>query len=223
VPCRNRARRGLDPDHPRGQALFDAHPGHLDAQLEPDAQAPGGLRVTVQDVQGADEAVDGAEGSAHDAVQPDRGIEPPRVLGRDLLNRDPETGLERPDRPELFHLRLFVGEEKIAMRAVPGIRADLVREAEELLPGEEREADVHFRRELGAEAAGRLARAAEPEGGVAVHDQHVPAPAGGEVPRDRGAHDPGAENDDLGGPHGICFASRMPVNWKRVSPGQKFR
>src|SRR5207302_4766834 len=90
----------------------------------------------------------------------------------------------------------------------------------EPVPGREREADVDVRRKLGAEAAGRLARAPQSGPIETLQDEHVPAPAPGQVVGDACSHYAGADDDDLSGapahversglPFGPLFASVGP-------------
>src|SRR6185295_7472534 len=115
-------------------------------------------------------------------------------------------------RRELPHLRLGRREEEVAGGPVARVDAGLLLEGEELLPGEERQPDVHLGRELGAEApGGALGAPAAP-----VHDEDAAYPGAGEVMGDAPAHHAAADDEDVPAHRAEQSALRAPAQRLRT-------
>ena len=114
-----------------------------------------GVEVPLQDPEGPDVSVGGAEAAARDTVQHDRRIEPRNVGQRHHLRLDEPGGTLYGDgltkRRELAGVR---SEEEVPHRLVAALATGHLVEVAELLAREEGELHVDGRGELGAEPAG---------------------------------------------------------------------
>src|SRR5207244_1927184 len=114
------------------------------------------------------------ESASHDPVERDRGVQPRDLLRAHLDRLVKAAGvLDAASVAQRLELLPVRGEPEVAGRPVAGIDARLRLEAEQLLAGEERQADVDRGRVLRPEAAGRASGAAAAGHRGAVDHQDV--------------------------------------------------
>src|SRR5207302_22779 len=128
------------------------------AEQDPHPETLSGFQVAAQDLERAQESVGRAESAAGDSVEADGRVEGPDLVRSDHASlAQPGGVLRRLRSAQLLQLIHALREPQVAARTVAGIDAHLLAEAEQLVAGEQREADVDLRRVLGAESAGGAA------------------------------------------------------------------
>src|SRR5829696_7924395 len=100
-------------------------------------------------------------------------------------------------------------EQEMPIRAVAGVHAEILLEAQELLAREQREPDVYLGAELSAEAASGPARATPSGLSVTLEHEDTLATLMREVVGNARPDHPGADDDYLSRPHG-CTRSFRP-------------